>query len=441
MKKIKKITLSTLALTALIGTTSINAADAFHKKYLPTPNDATAAKESTPHIYEIFSDVKFKGQIRPRLEMADVKDNALESANALTARIHLSATAGLFEIEGLSATIGVQSINNMGYTNYSVPSTNPKKYDVINDPQAAMLSEASIDYKVGETALHAGRSQLNLDNQRFIGTVGWRQLERSYDTISVTNKDIKNLELMAAYLYGYAGVGGTTTTDTNSAILHAKYTLFEALSITAYDYMLGSHSDTLGVALEGKSAFEGAKLDYHAEFALQKDPTLEYQVENVKADAFYYNLDLGANISGLLVGINYEFLSGTDGNDGKTNFKPSLGTNHKFNGWADVFYVGNSGPTGGLEDLNARLGYANPSFGKVMAIYHDFSSHKDMAAASGTSTNLGSELDLVYSNKISLVKGLSGLIKYASYSKGDVTSFTNATFDKQVFWAELDYKF
>lgn len=381
----------------------------------------------------IFEDVKFKGQIRPRYEMADVSGNNLDTANSLTNRLHLSATAGLFDVEGLSATVGLQSINNFGYTDYSIPSTNPKKYDVINDPQEAMLSEASLDYKTGNTSFHAGRSQLNLDNQRFIGTVGWRQLERSYDTLSFTNTDIKNLEVMGAYLYGYAGVGSVETTETSSVLLHAKYKAADALTITAYDYMIGSLSDTLGIALSGGAPLGGAKVSYLAEFAMQSDPTMEYRIEDVKADAGYMNLDLGANISGILVGANFENL--------EKGFNPALGTNHKFNGWADVFYVGNAGPSGGLQDFNLRLGYVDAKYGKVLGFYHNFSAQSAMASGSSTTKDLGSEFDLLYTNKIPFVQGLNGLLKYASYTSGDTTNFANANFDKQVFWAELDYKF
>jgi hypothetical protein len=412
----KKIVMSAFALTAIMGSASVaSAADGIN----------------------IFNDIKLKGEIRPRYEMADVKDNGVDAGQAFTARTHLAVTAGLLEVEGLSATVGIQTVNNFGYTNYA---PEDGAYDKILDPQVAMLSEASVDYEAGKTALHAGRSQLNLDNQRFIGTVGWRQVERSYDTVSATNTDIENLELMAAYLYGYAGVGGVTTTETSSILLHAKYKVMDELTVTAYDYMLASNHDTIGLALTGKID-AGAKLSYRAEYAMQSDPSMEYRTTNVKADATYYNLDLGANISGVLAGVNYEVLSGSTGSDGKTNFKPNLGTNHKFNGWADIFYVGNTGPTGGLKDMNVRLGYTAKGLGKLLAVYHDFKADVSMAAATGTTDNLGSEIDVVYVNKIPGVNGLTGLVKYASYSKGDATGFANVTKDKQVAWVQLDYKF
>ncbi len=36
-------------------------------------------------------------------------------------------------------------------------------------------------------------------------------------------------------------------------------------------------------------------------------------------------------------------------------FTPLYGTNHKFNGWMDYFYVGNHGSSIGLQDINAKI--------------------------------------------------------------------------------------
>lgn len=423
----KKILMSAVTLTAILGT-------------------GTTTLSASDDGINIFNDIKLKGEIRPRYEMANVDKSTTTSAQSFTNRTHLSLTAGLFGVENLSATIGLQSVNNFGYTNYSSPGSlnydgDGKQYDIIADKQQAMLSEASLDYKIGKTALHAGRSQLNLDNQRFIGTVGWRQTERSYDTVYAANSDVENLDVLVAYVYGYAGVTGVTTTETNSVLLHVKYKVADALSITAYDYMLASISDTMGIALTGKID-AGAKLTYRAEYAMQSDATMEYgsatTQTNVKADATYYNLDLGANISGFLAGVNYEVLSGTTGTDEKTAFNPALGTNHKFNGWADVFYVAGL-PTSGLKDANVRIGYKTKGFGKLLAVYHDF---KADTTTETNSDNLGSEIDFVYVNKIPGVNGLTGLIKYASFSKGDTTNgFVASQSDKQVAWAQLSYKF
>jgi len=385
----------------------------------------------------IFNNIKVKGELRPRYESAEVKDNNIDKANAFTMRTKLSVSAELFEIENLTATVGITSVNNFGYTKYNSSNNGQTQYDKIVDPQQAMISNASLDYKTGKTALHAGRSAVNLDNQRFIGTVGWRQMDRAYDTAYIANNSVENLNLLLAYVYGFQGVKEQAEAiDTKSILLHAKYKVMDELTVTAYDYMLASIHDTMGIALTG-NINAGAKLNYRLEYAVQGDATMEYAGVAAKADATYLNVDLGVNANGILAGINYEVLSGVSGGT-TTAFSTPLATGHKFNGWADMFL---GTPTGGLKDANIRLGYKAKGFGKLLAVYHDFKAETSMSAKVGTTDNLGSEIDAVYVNKVPGVNGLTGLLKFASYSKGDVTSIANATFDKQVAWVQLDYKF
>jgi len=411
----KKITMSAVALTAILGSfNSVSAADGI----------------------SILKNIQVDGQIRPRYEYADVKDNGKDAANAYTARTKIKVNANLLGVEGLTTNIGVISVNNFGSDKYNSTNNGEIQYDVIKDPQKAMISNADINYKIDKTTLHAGRSQINLDNQRFIGTVGWRQFERSYDSLYVSNNSIEGLSLLAAWVYGIQGVGAGPTADTNSVLLHAGYKVMPELKVTAYDYMIAGLGDTYGIALTGKIK-AGAALSYRAEYAVQKDASMGIHTgSKAKADASYYNLDIGANLSGILAGVNYEFLSGADAN-GKTAFNPKFGTNHKFNGWADMFYVANR-PSGGLKDANVRLGYKAKGLGKVLAVYHSFKADTSMPTSIGTTDDLGSEFDVVYVNAIPGVKNLKGLVKYASYAKGKATGYTN---DKKVAWLQLDYKF
>ena len=242
----------------------------------------------------ILDNIKLKGEIRPRYENVDDGVANHSNANAYTARTKLSVTANLLGVDGLTATIGGISVNNFGSHEYN---TDPaasnaykdgtKPYAKVLDPQDAMISNAEINYTVNDTTFHAGRGQVNLDNQRFIGTVGWRQLERSYDTLYVANNSIKNLSVLAAWVYGYAGVGGTTTVDANTVLLHASYKVMPELKVTVYDYMLAASgaptpddaggNDTYGIALTGNVKLDMAKLSYRAEYAKQDDATMKIQ--------------------------------------------------------------------------------------------------------------------------------------------------------------------
>ena len=59
-------------------------------------------------------------------------------------------------------------------------------------------------------------------------------------------------------------------------------------------------------------------------------------------------------------------LSGNDFTDDarvdQNAFTPFYGTNHKFNGWMDYFYVGNHGGNVGLVDINAKFIYKKGNF-------------------------------------------------------------------------------
>ncbi len=408
---------------------------------------------------DIISNIKVNGEIRARYENVDVQKDGRQVANAFTTRTTVGVGADILGINGLSAYLEGTSVNNFGATDYDGKGTginsNPT-YDVIKDPQQARITQAYLDYKINKTLIRAGRQTVNLDNQRFIGSVDWRQMPQTFDAVAVVDNTITNLSLLGAFVYGINGVGEQqSSTNTASVLLHGAYKVNDMINVTAYDYMLASISDTYGAALTGKIDADVTKFDYRAEYARQDDASLQvHDQQSVapfivvgtngkpQADAHYYNLDLGANISGFLAGLNYEYLSGSNGHDGKTAFQTPLATLHAFNGWADVFLGGT--PTGGLIDQNARLGYENKTYGKILAVYHKFDACEDMTAkTTGTSKDLGSEFDISYGNKIPGVKNLTGLIKGAMYKGGDVKTVgtTYNQNDKNVLWLQLDYKF
>jgi len=380
--------------------------------------------------FNIFSGVKLSGEIRPRYEMAD-KEGGTDAASAMTARTRLAAEAGLFEVDGLSAKVGITSVNNFGYTDYAPADS---KYDTILDAQQAMLSEGYVSYKVAKTSLLAGRSFINLDDQRFIGTVGWRQMERAYDSVTVVDKSIKGLTLLGSWIYGYQGVNSNPTTDTASALVNVNYKMNDALAISAFSYLIADVHDTYGARVSGKVAMDSIKLNYAASYAMQSKASLDYSSKtNADIDASYYDLALGANISGLLVGAEYEVLGKANGSSTK-GFTTPLATLHKFQGFADEFLAQTAGSNNnGLMDASVKLGYASKKIGKAFVIYHSFT------AESGSATDLGSEIDALYVSKIPGVNGLKVLVKAAYYTAGETGS--GHVSDNTKYWAQLDYKF
>jgi len=118
----------------------------------------------------------------------------------------------------------------------------------------------------------------------------------------------------------------------------------------------------------------------------------------------YYSANLGYKVSkGFKVALGYEFLSGKDQDDTDADIKtfaPLFGTNHKFNGWMDYFYVGYGNPTG-LQDINATFAFNSGKFSAKL-IPHLFSSAA--AVYDGTDkmdASLGTEIDLNLGYKVS----------------------------------------
>ena len=96
------------------------------------------------------------------------------------------------------------------------------------------------------------------------------------------------------------------------------------------------------------------------------------------------------------------------------SFNPWFGTNHKFNGLMDYFYVDNHANSVGLLDVNATLAYQKERF-SVKLVPHLFSSAATVVDNTGKemSNALGTEFDLVlgykWTNDINFQAGYSQL--------------------------------
>lgn len=382
---------------------------------------------------DIVSNVKAKGEVRLRYENVDV-DNNTPDANALTSRVTIGISADLLGTDWLSAYVEATDVSalNDNY-NDAYAGNGAENYQTVVDPAQTRLTQAYVDAKFGKTNVRFGRQMINLDNQRFVGAVGWRQMFQTFDAVTVTNSDIENLSLFASYVTDRQTVKYEDNVDTRDILLNAKYQVMPELAVTAYGYLLGSQHDTYGIALTGNVAVsDGVKVSYRAEYAIQDDASLEDQGGNKPdADADYYNLELGVNAGGILAGVGYESLSGANASGTETAFTTPYATLHGKNGWADIFLLANGGgnPDDGLEDASAYIGYKSKDFGLLKVIYHDFQSEVG-------STDYGTEVDAIYKRAIPGVKNLSGMLKYADFD-ADTAGYT----DTKKFWAMLTYKF
>ena len=151
-------------------------------------------------VAKAFEEGKAKVDFRLRYEAVD-QENALADADALTLRTRLNYTTGT--ANGFSAVIEFEDVRSvLGVDDYSVPPSgvNPGVYSVIADPESTELDQAYIQYTNGQTTAKMGRQVIALDNQRFVGHVGWRQDRQVFDAIGVKHKFSKDLQVQYYYL-------------------------------------------------------------------------------------------------------------------------------------------------------------------------------------------------------------------------------------------------
>ncbi|WBL42700.1 hypothetical protein PBT90_18395 [Algoriphagus halophytocola] len=144
--------------------------------------------------------------------------------------------------------------------------------------------------------------------------------------------------------------------------------------------------------------------------------------------AYQYMIEAKYKAGKVTLIAGFESLSGTDqaGEDKNKSFFPLYGTNHKFNGFMDYFYVGNHANNVGLNDFYGKVQLAVASKGNLGLDLHYFSANAELA--DDFSKNLGAELDLYYSHSlgqyVKIAGGYSQLFATESMSvlKGGVTS-------------------
>ena len=367
---------------------------------------------------------QFKVDLRYRFEMADVADNGQETAYANTLRLRLGYLTP--EFHGLQGYAEFEG-NVAMQPDYYAPKghwTGDSSREVIADPQAAELNQLWISYKgIPDTEIKAGRQVINIDDQRFIGAVAWRQMEQTFDSGLITNTSIENLTMKVGYIGQVQNIWSQKDT-VQFPFLNVNYKFQDIASITAYGLWLadfdsgqaGRSAQTYGIAVNGSPKItKDVKLHYRAEYSYQAD----YKNNPNSVNLSRYSLMGGASFMGITLKGAVEEL----GANGKQAFQTPFGTNHKFQGWADKFLVT---PKDGVRDINATLA-AKPLGVKLAFVYHNFQSVTN-------SIDYGNEYDFLITKKFG--KHYHLLAKYAYYDANEANGL--AAFDKNThkFWLQ-----
>ena len=361
---------------------------------------AQAMTASASTVESALKDGKMLADFRLRYETNDT-DNTTDEAKALTLRSRIGYESGA--LNGFKVLVENEMVHAL-VNDYS-PET--AGFDPVPDPTGNEINRAQISY-ANTTGFAAvlGRQRIVLDNARFVGNVGWRQNEQTFDAVKL-DYTMGAIKVQYAFIDQVNGISFNAV-DVTDHLLNVAYTLTPG-TLTGFAYLLknddtDAKDNTLGASFTGKT---GMYL-YSATFAQQK-------TDNFSAN--YMALEGGVDVSGVKVFLGNETL-GSD--DGQYGFQTSLATKHAFNGWADKFLV--STPTAGLVDNYLKV--AGNLYGVgLLAMYHTFEADQG-------STDFGTELDLQATYAFDATSAVG--LKTASYSKGD----TGADTDKVWLWAE-----
>ncbi|CAH0991583.1 hypothetical protein SIN8267_01692 [Sinobacterium norvegicum] len=375
-------------------------------------------------FYQAISSGTATIDVRTRYESVD-QDGIDNTADALTIRTKLGYKTG--DYLGFTGFIEMEDSRTIAGIDDYAP--NKSGYPVIADPASTNLNQAYLNYQFTEGLdLRAGRQRIILDNARFVGNVGWRQNEQTFDAVKASY-GANNLTVDAVWISQVKTITDGTL-NTNHALFNASYQLANIGKLTGYFYGLdnqddsndnATNSDTYGVRFAGSMALnDSIKLIYNAEYANQKT-----DVDNYNAD--YILAEIGADFSLFSIKAGYELLGSDDASYG---FQTPLATKHAFNGWADKFL---STPTGGLQDSYIQASTKVAGM-KLAAIYHQYDADQAFnCGGSDQCDSLGDEINLLLVKP--LAKKYKVGVKYAAYSATDFATDT----DKVWLWGEMKF--
>ena len=363
---------------------------------------------------------------RLRYETVD-QDNGLDDAEALTARLRagVEIKAGIFamlaEAEGTLALVDDY--------NDTLPFNGVEPFPVIADPETLELNRLQLSVMRDGNGATIGRQRIVLDDARFVGNVGWRQNEQTFDAVR-GQADIGPVALDATYAISQRTIFGVDSPNEhfdgdfvflNGGVEIAGIDAKAFAYLIDYDERIAFSSQTYGLRASADINLPGlSAVKAEASVATQSD----YGANPADYTAPYYSARLGASVAGFGVTAGYEEL-GSD--DGVAAFQTPMATLHAFNGWADIFLTT---PAFGVRDYYVTLGRR---FGGIRLLpglnanvtYHLFDS--DFG-----NRDLGSEWDASLGFKAGPVALLA---KYANY---DAETFA---VDTEKFWLQAEISF
>ncbi|QUT07748.1 hypothetical protein KFK14_10395 [Sphingobium phenoxybenzoativorans] len=371
-------------------------------------------------------------EARLRYEYVD-QDGIAKRADALTARVRAGLTASSGPLSATLVGQGTLAIVDNYYDGLNGAATRP----IIADPDNVALYIAQVQYRTEAATLTAGRQKIVLDDERFVGNVAFRDNAQTFDAVRAEITPAKGLKLDVAYawsvrtIWGADGIGARQQAIGGDNVLANLSYATPVGTLTGFAYLVDQDeaavqafrlsSQTYGARLAGSRAFSKAvKLGYQLSYARQSD----YHANPNAYSADYWLADTTLDVKGWKLNAGYEVL-GVDKGLALTSFQTPLGTNFKFQGWADKFLTT---PPNGLRDFYVGGGYGWKQLGSftgvsLVATWHRFDSDR-------LDQHYGNEIDILAAAKLNKT---TLAVRYAHYDAKTMAA------DTDKLWLQADW--
>jgi hypothetical protein len=314
------------------------------------------------------------------------------------------------------------------------------RYPITADPENIELNRLQLQYRgLPKTVLTVGRQRINIDDQRFVGSVGWRQNEQTFDAVRLEYGDAKGLKADLTYSWSVRTIWGIDGRDARQQAIGGN-NVFAVVShptpvgtLSGFAILIDQDeavvqgfrlsSQSYGLRLAGSQSLSpSAKFNYALSYARQSD----WHRNPSNYHAFYWLAQVGMELGDAKFGLGHERLGADEGLP-LTSFQTPLATLHKFQGWADKFLTT---PPNGIRDSYASAGYGWKKVGGVDAINAGIIHHRFGSDRLGI--HYGNEWDAMLSAK----KGRwTATAKLAAY---DADAFA---IDTRKLWLQLEWAY
>ena len=395
-----------------------------------------AAEESLDRLYLDAAPIF---DARYRFEFVD-QDGIGRDAKANTLRTRFGVETGKFHGVGLG--VDAEGVLTLGEPTYNSTTNGRTRYPVVADPEDLQLNQAFIvfDGTIPETMVKLGRQRIVWDNARFIGNVGFRQNEQTFDAARGVLTALPDTEIDYSYLaevhriFGSRSFAGTMGMSSHG--IRARYDGLGFVAVVPFALLLdydrsdqaANSSASFGALADGRTALsEDWALLYEAGLAHQQDAYANPRDFGL----WYYTIRPGLAWKDVSARSGYEVLQG----NGRIGFRTPLATLHKFNGLTDKFLTT---PVNGLQDLNLALAAKLPLGGwlgdiSLKGAWHEFYG-EDGGGHYGREWNIGAFRAVPVSLGTGPLGDASLGVQFARY---DADNFAT---DTSKLWLTLQFK-